>query len=161
MNNAHLIAACAVSKRNQNPKKYNLFTNHRSDYCYALVFTMYVHFNRISIMCPDEEECFVGSYFAPIPSIHFKTEEIEPQTVARNHSFMLCLKHLDCSIDTYVDKNINRYINSKVWDLYKDEIIDNYISDIERKYNVKVDKKYVDYSTQFIWEVYTSESESY
>ena len=161
MNNACLIAACAAaSRRNQNPRLYTTYIDFKDNTYYKVNFRMYLHFNPIMIVCP-EEEGYVGSYFAPVLTNFIKTVQLESKTIAQQHSFMINSKKCKNGIDKYIENNLESFTGSTIWNLYRNEIIDKYVTDINRKYNIELDKSSVDYSIQFVYEVDSVEVDGY
>lgn len=152
MNSACLIAACAVSKRQQNPQYYNTYLDFRGNVYYGVNIRMYIHFNPITIVKPVEE-AYYGSYFAPIPTTIIDTVKLEAKTLAKEHHFTVNSDKCKPTIEKYVESRLNDFIGSGIWELYKNEMIDMYITDINKKYNIDLDKSSLDYSIQYVWEV--------
>ena len=159
--NAALIAACTVSKRNQEQAKFTypkMYLTKDFDVYYVVIFRKYYHFEPTTLIKPivDRLPIFNDEPIQPSPVSVIK---VEPKSFALQHSFSISpykdeVKQFS-NIDRYIECYKHRFTESNVWctsdleveKLYKDFIKNTYGIDLTMRL------KDLNYTTQFCWEV--------
>ena len=155
MNNACIIAACAVNSRNQK-KAHNMYAHYFDkdfEIYYHINFRMYLHFRPITVVAPTGETFYIGSYYAPVLMNEIKPITLEAQSIAKQHTFSLKASKCKNGPDKYIEEHIDDFTSSQIWGYAKEEIISMYLDKVNKKYNIDLDKSSLDYTTQYCWEV--------
>lgn len=159
MNSACIIAACAAHSRamqNNDERMYVRSIDQDLNIYFHVIFRMYVHFNSIDIININENEPLSDFYtgcIIPISTCNLNTIKTIPESIAKEHCFLINSKKCPQGIDRYIADNINEFTDSSIWEIYKDEIIKMYLKRLEEKYNIIIDENYLDYNIQFCYEV--------
>ena len=155
MNNACIIAACAVSARKRNSNYYNRYFDKNFEVYYKVKLRKYYHFEPMTLVKANYEPCYVGSIYAPIcqSEVQVTPVQVEAKTIAVERIFTVYSKNCPNGIDKYVEDNLDRFAESGLWYMSDREVIYTYIDELNKKFNIELDKNSLKYTTQYCWEV--------
>ena len=146
---ACIIAACAANARAR--KKEEPVHIHTEEYYYKVAIREYNHFKSMHMSLPIEYNESLNTY-------SMRGVSIAPSTVA----FVGCItvKESMCpnGIDTYIRDNLDSIISSAEWRARHAEMLADYCTSIKQEYSVDLDPTYINYTTEYYWEVTIDET---
>lgn len=160
MNNACLIAACAISGINnrksatRNKKSFNKVF----DFYYKVHFKKTYYFEAMTLVTPVSD--LYSACFADIPSeveILVRPVKVPAETIAVSQTFPVLASKCKNGIDEYIKDNIDQFVLSSFWSYTDEQIKDMYVEKLNKKYNIKLDPQSVTYRVQYSWEIYNME----
>ena len=160
MNNACIVAACAVNGRLSAEQKrkenmYNQYLTSDFNLYYRVKLRKYYHFEPMTLVKANYEPCYVGSIYAPIlqSEVQLTPVKVAAKSIAVEHIFSLRADKCTNGVDNYIKENLERFTTSCVWFDSDRQAVDLYVTELNKRYNIDLDPKSLKYTNQYCWEV--------
>ena len=144
MNSACLIAACAANARAR--RKEEPAHVPTEELRYKVTLRKYYHFKRMVWSTPIEYNESSNSY-------SMRCVDIGAKTMAIVSSFSVKESLCPNSIDEYIKNNLDIITSTDEWKARHAKVLADYCSDAKKQYNIDLDPAYINYTTEYYWEV--------
>ena len=141
---ACIIAACAANARAR--RKEEPVHIPTEELYYKVTLRKYYYFKRMVWSTPIEFNESANSY-------SMRCVDIDTKTTAIASSFSV--KEFLCpnGIDEYIKNNLERITSTDEWKARHAQVLQDYCSEVKNQYNIDVDPAYLNYTTEYYWEV--------
>lgn len=152
MTSACLIAACAANARahkKEEPKQVST-----EELYYKVALRKYYYFKPLNIIPHFEPTGFpeLGRTTEP-PAVVISPVAIDAMTSAIATSFSVKESLCPNGIDEYVRSNLDRIMATSEWKARHAQVLTDYIYTIKNQYNIDIEPQYLNYTTEYYWEV--------
>ena len=151
MNSACIIAACAANARAR--KKEEAVHIPAEELYYKVTLRKYYYFKPVVVL-PQTPVCAYQVLTDDvIPVMQISPTAISAKTYGVASSFSV--KNTKClrGIDAYIRENLERITSTNEWKAMHAKTIADYCKDVKIQYDVDIDPTYVNYTTEYYWEV--------
>ena len=151
MNSACIIAACAANARAR--KKEEHVHIQAEELYYKVNLRKYYYFKPAVMLTPTESTNYPKLYEDVIPVIETTPIVLGAKTSAIASSFSIKESLCPKGIDNYIKNNLDHITSTNEWKAMHDKVLADYISDVKKQYDVDIDPVYLNYTTEYYWEV--------
>lgn len=141
---ACIIAACAANARAR--KKEEPEHIPAEELYYHVMLRKYFYFKPMTYMSPIQYNESIGTY-------SMSTTYIEAKTFVIASNFSVKASKCINGIDAYIRDNLDSIISMSEWKARDAQVLSDYLADIKKQYDVDIDPAYVNYTTEYYWEV--------
>ena len=151
MNSACLIAACAANARAR--KKEEPVHIPTEELYYKVTLRKYYYFKPTIIFGQSNRADFPVLNDGIIPVLEVTPAAVGARTYALMSSFSVKESLCTNGIDEYIRNNIDKITSTDEWKAMHAKTLADYCKDVKIQYNVDIDPAYVNYTTEYYWEV--------
>ena len=144
MNSACIIAACAANARAR--KKEEPEHIPAEELYYKVALRKYYYFKPMTYMSPIK-------YSESTDTYSMSTTYIEAKTAAIASNFYVKASKCINGIDAYIRDSLDSIISISEWKARDAQVLADYCAGIKKYYGIDVDPAYVNYTTEYYWEV--------
>ena len=149
--NTCLIAACAANARAH--KKEESIHIPTEELYYEVNLRKYYYFRSTAIMCQIEPINYPVLNDNIIPVMEITPVALGARTYALSSSFSVKESVCTNGIDEYIKNNLDKITSTDEWKAMHAKTLHDYCSAIKQEYNVEINPAYVNYTTEYYWEV--------
>ena len=152
MNSACIIAACAANARAH--KKEEPVHISKEELYYKVALRKYYYFKSLSVIPHFEPTGFPElGRTTELPAVVISPVTIDAMTSAIATSFSVKESLCPNGIDEYIRSNLDRIITTSEWKARHAQVLTDYIYTIKNQYNMDIAPEYLNYTTEYYWEV--------
>jgi hypothetical protein len=149
---ACIIAACAANARAR--KKEGPVHIPTEELYYKVTLRKYYYFKPTTVIGK-----WLGTQYpvlndGDIPVVEITPTAIDAKTYGLASSFSVKESMCPNGIDEYIKNNLDNITSTYEWKVQHARVLAGYCSDIKLEYGVDIDPAYVDYTTEYYWEVH-------
>lgn len=146
-----IIAACAANARAR--KKEDSVRIHTEELYYKVTLRKYYYFKPTTVV-----DKWLGTQYPVLGDEVIPVEAIEPKSIgAKTYGIAssFSVKESLCTngIDEYIKNNLDRITATTEWKAGHAQVLADYCKDVKIQYDVDIDPAYVNYTTEYYWEV--------
>ena len=148
---ACIIAACAANARARKKEEPVHITT--EELYYKVTLRKYYYFKPTTILGPSNRVDFPILNDDIIPVLEVTPVVVGARTYALMSSFSVKESMCPNGIDEYIRNNIDKIISADEWKARHAQVLVDYCADVKQEYDIDIDPAYVDYTTEYYWEV--------
>ena len=148
---ACIIAACAANARAR--KKEEPVHVSTDELYYKVNLRKYYYFRPAAITCPIETTNYPVLNDDIIPVTEITPVVLGAKTYAISSSFSVKESMCHNGIDKYIKNNLDKITLTDEWKARHAKVLEDYCSAVKQEYNIDLDPAYLNYTTEYYWEV--------
>lgn len=151
-NSACIIAACAANARAR--KKEEPVGISKEELYYNVTLRKYYYFEPLNIIPHFEPAIFPElTTGAEIPAVTINPVTVDARTYAIASSFSVKESLCTNGIDEYIKNNLDVITSTSEWKARHAQVLADYVYTIKNQYDIDVEPEYLNYTTEYYWEV--------
>ena len=148
---ACIIAACAANARARKKEEPVHIT--MEELYYKVTLRKYYYFKPVVVL-PQTPVCeYPALTDDVIPVMQISPMAISAKTYGIASSFSVKDAKCPRGIDAYIRENLERITSTDEWKTMHAKTLADYCKDVKIQYDVDLDPAYVNYTTEYYWEV--------
>lgn len=148
---ACIIAACAANARAR--RKEEPVHIPTEELYYKVTLRKYYYFKPTTIIGPTNRVDYPVLNDEIIPVLEVTPTMVGARTYALMSSFSVKESRCPNGIDEYIRNNLDKITSTDEWKSLHAKTLADYCKDVKAQYNVDIDTAYVNYTTEYYWEV--------